>query len=473
MGTREPRTKIESSREQKQTELRGTDGARSAATDRPARPTAGESRLKKVVPETSTTGIRGGQTTVERLQRTSGARIHRYTAVTPSYVTYYDQPGLISHAYHYDYAYRDFHGLLCTRLVWPSYYVPVYYNCGPWFGFRYVYPYYHRKYIFISLGGYWPFDYCYMRYYWYGCHPYYWYGYYPVAQEVQGDTYNYYTYNYYNGTEAAAQSQVTDPALFEKLGEQPPKPAETTLADVYFEEGVKAFEAGEYNTAAQKFTKAMELAPEDMILPFARSQALLAAGQYSQAAAILREALAKVSPDKEGVFYPRGLYANEETLLDQIELLARQAESFNFDADLQLLLGYQLLGIGQTDKALEHLMHAGKDMVNADSAKVLLKLAEKIKIPTTQTQPKDKPKTNDLAPTPAPAPVPVPVPAPAPLGPGPATKNDAILQGSAWHGLPARVGIMARMAMPHGKSVFLAGLCVLVTGVGVRRFTHR
>jgi len=105
--------------------------------------------------------------------------------------------------------------------------VPVYYDCGPWFGFRYVYPYYHRKYIFISLGGYWPFDYCYARYYWYGCHPYYWYGYYPVAQEVQGDTYNYYTYNYYTGSEAA-QSQVADPALFEKLDssrQSPPRDA--------------------------------------------------------------------------------------------------------------------------------------------------------------------------------------------------------------------------------------------------------
>jgi len=435
VGPREPRTKIESSREQKQTDTRITDGARSGTdTDR--------SRLKKVVPETRTTGIRGGQTTAERVQRMDGTRIHRYTAVTPSYVSYYDQPHLISHAYHYDYAYRDFHGLLCTRLVWPSYYVPVYYNYGPWFGFRYVYPYYHRKYIFISLGGYWPFDYCYTRYYWYGCHPYYWYGYYPVAQEVQGATYNYYTYNYYTGSEAA-QSQVADPALFEKLGQQPPKPAETTLADVYFEEGVKAFEAGEYNTAAQKFTKAMELAPEDMILPFARSQALLAAGQYSQAAAILREGLAKVGPDKEGVFYPRGLYANEETLLDQIELLAKQAESFNFDADLQLLLGYQLLGIGETDKALEPLMHAGKDLVNADASKVLLNLAQKIKTTNGKTEPKekDKPKDPNLAPAPAPV-----------------TKKEAILQGSA-------IGLK--------ETMFLTGLCALATSAGIRRFARR
>ncbi len=358
----------------------------------------------------------------------------------------------MSYAYHYDYAYRDFHGLLCTRLVWPTYYVPVYYDCGPWFTFRYVYPYYHRKYIFISLGGYWPFDYCYARYYWYGCHPYYWYGYYPVAQEVQGDTYNYYTYNYYNGTEAAAQSQAANPALFEKLGQQPPKPAETTLADVYFEEGVKAFEAGEYNTAVQKFTKAMELAPEDMILPFARSQALLAAGQYSQAAAVLREGLAKVSPDKEGVFYPRGLYAKEETLLDQIELLAQQAESYNFDADLQLLLGYQLLGIGETDKALEPLMHAGKDLVNADASKVLLKLAEKIKIPSTEAQPKDKPKTEEPALTPAPT--------PAPSGQNPAAPA---------HSHPASQAIITERPTRLTKTLFLTSFCALATGAGIRR----
>jgi|GEM_PF-1889536 len=46
-------------------------------------------------------------------------------------------------------------------------------------------------------------DYGYIRYYWYGCHPYYWCGYYHVAQEVQGDTYNYYTYNYYYDNDGA------------------------------------------------------------------------------------------------------------------------------------------------------------------------------------------------------------------------------------------------------------------------------
>jgi len=458
-----------SPREQKQTDVRITDRSRPAAGPDSSgrRPESGpdRSRLKKVVPDTRT-GIPDGETSFDRIPRTDGARIHRYAPVSPSYVTYYDQPALVNHAYHYDYGYWGYDGRWCTRLVWPRYYIPVYYSCGPWFGFRYMYPYYHRKYVFISLGGYWPFDYCYTRYYWYGCHPYYWYGYYPVASEVQGNTYNYYTYNYSNGEQAATyQSQITDPALFENLAEQPAQPAEATLADVYFEEAVKAFEVGEYGTAVQKFTQAMELAPEDMILPFARSQALMANGQYSQAAAVLREALAKVQPEKEGVFYPRGLYPDEDTLLAQIDVLAKQAESYSFDADLQLLLGYQLLGIGQTDRAIEPLMHAGKDLVNADASAVLLKLAEKIKTPNTEAQPPSTPpnpsargagvlseveeplKPDEPAPTPAPA-------APAQSSP----ISQAIIGGGS-----------TRLT----GTIFLTSLCALATGAGIRHFAHR
>jgi len=352
-------------------------------------------------------------------------------------VTYYDRPDLARHTYHYDFAYRDYHGLLCNRLVWPSYRVMIGYNCGPLFTYHYMYPYYHRKYLFVSLGGYWPFDYCYMRYYWYGWHPYYWYGYYPIAREVESDTYNYYTYNYYNNGEQAAtyRSQVADPAIFENLTEQQAKPPETTLADMYFEEAVKAFEVAEYNTAIQKFTRAMEMAPDDMILPFALSQALIAGGQYSNAAAILRDALAKVSPDKEGVFYPRGLYPDEQKLLDQIDLLSEQAEKYSFDADLQLLLGYQLLGIGQTDRAVEPLMNAQKDLVNADAAAVLLKLLEKVKTSASQAAPQEKPAT----------------PAPAPAS------SKEIIKGET---------------LRLKESVMLASLCVLATTAGVRHFMH-
>ena len=62
---------------------------------------------------------------------------------------------------------------------------------------------------------------------------------------------------------------------------------------------------GFYEIAVEKFAQAMALAPDDMVLPFAYCQALLAAEQYTQAAEVLRAALLMVNPEKEGVFYPR------------------------------------------------------------------------------------------------------------------------------------------------------------------------
>ncbi|MBN2312863.1 MAG: hypothetical protein JXM79_02970 [Sedimentisphaerales bacterium] len=295
---------------------------------------------------------------------------------------YHDRPSYIRHYNRYDYTYRDYLGVLRYRVIWPRYRFVIHYDYGPWYSWRYFYPYYHRKYLFISLGGYWP-SWChYRRYYWYGCHPYHWYGYYPIAREVQGPIYNYYTYNYYT----AASDQAADPAIFEQIGAQEQGPDETTLADVYFEEAVKAFEAGSYQTASTKFARAMELAPDDQILPFAYSQALIAVENYPVAAQVLREALAKVRPEQEGVFYPRGLYADEDVLLDQIDRLSEKAELYGYDADLQLLLGYQLLGIGEVDRAVDPLIHAKEDLVNTQAAGVLLNLAEKIKISEVEKQ---------------------------------------------------------------------------------------
>jgi len=393
-------------------------------------------------------------------------RVSRYSVVRPAAVVYYDQPHLISHSYHHNYAYRDYHGLLCHRIVWPSYCFGVYYNCGPWFSFRYVYPYYHRRYMFVSLGGYWPLGYSHLRYYWYGCHPYNWYGYYPVAREVQGDTYNYYTYNYYNDGEAVQTSSVVDPSVYQNMSQQQAQPAEQTLADTYFEEAVKIFEAGRYSAAVDKFARAMELAPNDMILPFAYSQALTANGQYPEAAEVLRKALAKVSPDKEGVFYPRGLYLDEKTLLAQIDELGKKAELFSSDADLQLLLGYQLLGIGQTDQALAPLMFASKDIVNADAASVLLRLLEKVKAAETENKTKDTPEGAPQS------------KAQSTIGSKIEAKVEAVVAAEAYD-LPAETipvehsGAIVKADSTRFKdAMLLTSLCAFGAGAGIRCFVR-
>lgn len=323
-------------------------------------------------------------------------RIHREHVVRPK-VVYRDRPDLVRHEPRHTYVYRDRHDRLSHRIIWPRYHYPVHYTWGPYHTFHWVYPYYHRKYVFVSLGGWWPYDYDYARYYWYGHHPYTWVGYYPVPREVEGDTYNYYTYNYYTGDNGYSDTSQTrsgglpygvDAETYAKVQQrireqQAGEPAEPTQADARFEAGVTGFEAGNYAQAAQEFAVAMEMAPNDMILPFAYAQALFASGQYSEAANVLRSALQKASPEQEGVFYPRGLYADDEALFAQIEKLLDKVDAYGFDADLQLLLGYHLLGVGELEYARGPLEQAGQDVENAQAAKVLLDVLNKQEAATT------------------------------------------------------------------------------------------
>ena len=323
--------------------------------------------------------------------------IKRFRPASTRKVIYEDHSALDSRRYHHDYTYRDLHHRFSHRIIWPSFWYPVCYDWGHNVSVHYVYPYYHRRYVFVSLGGFWP-DYSCVRYYWYPSHSFVWYGYDPVAQEISSDTYNYYTYNYYTTQPTAAgdYSSVDTTGITpvnadtfadvrEKLSrQQPPAPDATTSADTLFDEGVKSFEQGSFTEAEEKFAKAMALAPNDLILPFAYAQTLFAQGKYTQTVEILRLALQKSSPDKQGVYFPRGLYLDENTLMDQIDRLADQTKNQPDDSNLQLLLGYQWLGIGETDKSLELLNKAAVDPTNSAAAGTLLDLAEKIKAGETQ-----------------------------------------------------------------------------------------
>ncbi len=288
---------------------------------------------------------------------------------------------------HFEYPYRDRSFYYYDRhyypsrpifswISWPDCCRPIYYDYGPECTFGFFWPYYHRKFVFISLGGYWP-CYTYRRYYWYGWHPYEWYGPCPPEYVKLGDTYNYY---YYNAPPKKSPDANAVDQAGEKLQESPPAgPQEKTQADAYFEEGVKAFEAGSYAAAAAKFGAAMELAPDDIVLPFAYVQAVFAQGEHKKAADALREVLAKTSPEREGVFYPRGLYPAEDALQVQVKRLGEKAASNPLDADLQLLLGYQLLGMGKLDEAAKPLTNARLDYNNHQAATRLLSLLEKLK----------------------------------------------------------------------------------------------
>lgn len=280
-----------------------------------------------------------------------------------------------------------------SHIVWPSYGYSVYYRHGSNLFVHYVRPTYHRKYVFLSVGNCWPTYYTSVRYCRYGWHPYRWYGSYPTAYEVGGDTHNYYTYNTYNYDYGTSQSYTTgeyseplesvDESTFEdvrqKLAEQSqeqPKPE--TLVDKFFEDGVVAFEQEDYETAAKAFADAIALEPNDLILPFAYVQALFAGEQYSRAADILRLALVQMPAEEQGLFFPRGLYSDDEILFGQIDKLQSKAETFVYDPDMPLLLGYQLIGAERNNEARQWLDLAGLYDLNKDATVILLDLLDKL-----------------------------------------------------------------------------------------------
>ena len=190
---------------------------------------------------------------------------------------------------------------------------------------------------------------------------------------------NYNTYNYYNNdiqTSGYGQSGASQSVY---AAEQPlDEPEFESAADLCFARAVELFEAENYADAVLQLREAVLLSPDDIILPFTYSQALFANGDYAHAASVLREAVAKIPEDELTVYYPRGLYEDEAVLTEQIKQLEAAAGKEPFNSDYQLLLGYQYLGSGELDKALQPLTEAAISSANTTTAGKLLELATKL-----------------------------------------------------------------------------------------------
>jgi len=301
---------------------------------------------------------------------------------------------------------------------WGSYHYYVLDNpwnsCGwvisvPWrshWGVTMFYPSYHRRYVFFSIGGYWPSYYRYRRYYWYGCHPYRWYGTYVYERPVVEEIHNY----YYNTYETPAQTSVTTNAAVddfsdvrtklqleklqaevEQLKQAGDLPNDQTAADQNFDQAVQAFLQKDYDQAVLKFRVAMILEPDDMILPFAYSQALFAQGEYNAAVGVLRAALNQLpqDEDKQTVFYPRGLYEDDNVLNAQADALLAALVHDPTNPDLNLLYAYHMLGLGQVDKVANPLAIAAVDPANQIAVEILTNLLEKVKADRAQMNTQD------------------------------------------------------------------------------------
>ena len=190
-------------------------------------------------------------------------------------------------------------------------------------------------------------------------------------------TYN--TYNYHNDNIQTSDYSLAGASQSDYTPEQPlDEPEYESVADLCFARAVELFEAENYSDAVLQLREAVLLSPDDIILPFTYSQALFANGDYSHAASVLREAVAMIPEDELTVYYPRGLYKDENVLTEQIRQLESAAGKEPFNSDYQLLLGYQYLGFGELDKAHQPLIEATGSAANASTAAKLLELAAKL-----------------------------------------------------------------------------------------------
>jgi thioredoxin-like negative regulator of GroEL len=145
----------------------------------------------------------------------------------------------------------------------------------------------------------------------------------------------------------------------------------------YLQDIANAFSNEDYDGAVRRATEGLRIEPKNVVLPFVYSQALFARKQYSNAAGVLRKVLMKVDVEQQGVFYSLGFYRDKTVLDRQIEMLSEAVRADSDNAGFQLVLGYQLLGVGKYDQALEALKVARKDYVNKEAAEVLMQILKK------------------------------------------------------------------------------------------------
>jgi len=222
--------------------------------------------------------------------------------------------------------------------------------------------YYPRRYLFFSL-------------------PYYRY-YYPYPVYYYPEPYYGYVYDDYKPAGSQQQLYVgadTFRDVREKLGRQ--KAVESALQERvnrHLDNIAGSFADSDFTEALLLARQAAQAEPDSSVLRFVHSQCLFAAGEYGEAAVVLRDALLKSDSEQAGVFYSPGLYPDQDILAAQIsDLIDAAAEAKQFDAHLQLLLGYQLLGIGRYEDALDALQKAKLDYMNKKAAELLIDVLEK------------------------------------------------------------------------------------------------
>jgi predicted Zn-dependent protease len=203
----------------------------------------------------------------------------------------------------------------------------------------------------------------------------------------------------YRGDEYSSSQQPKEEPYYDRFSDvrekvqaqQAEDAARKDRVNTYLDSVTEAFAAGDYAEASSRAFDAIKAEPDVAVLPFVYTQSLFAHGRYTRAAAVLREALSNIDPDTREIYYPHGLYPDENLLSEQIETLTNVVKAEPENADLQLLLGYQLLGADRLDQAREALQEAQNDYVNRDAAATLIEVLEKTPAQDSEYAPVQEP----------------------------------------------------------------------------------
>jgi uncharacterized protein HemY len=156
--------------------------------------------------------------------------------------------------------------------------------------------------------------------------------------------------------------------------------------DRHLDNIAEVFAAGDYDKALLLAKEAVDDEPDSTALRLLYSQTLFATEKHAYAAVVLRQALAQIQRQQQDLSYPIGFYPNADAINAQIDNLALKAKDNPDRADLQLLLGYQLLGVRKFDQAEHALKNAQDDVINAHAARMLIDLLQNTR-QTEKTQP--------------------------------------------------------------------------------------